>query len=140
MALETHVTSAEPTLAGHRQHTGMNKPGGTSVWCSAQPPQRWGEFGDTDFRWYHREIISVLHLSTRASVNWSRVCWRVRETFLHSPSAAIHLPDRESEISWVALTGSSQKAAMDTPGQEQLLCLNSADVGMKPPAKGRSDM
>lgn len=52
----------------------------------------------------------------------------------------LRLPDGESEVSWVALTGSSQKAAMDAPGQEQLLGLNSADIGMKPPAKCKCDM
>lgn len=29
---------------------------------------------------------------------------------------------------------------MDAPGQEQLLCLDAADVGMKPPAEGQRDV
>lgn len=57
---------------------------------------------------------------------------------LLTPSAS--LPDRESEVSRVALAGPSQKAAMDPPGQEQLLCLDATDVGMKPPAKCKCDM
>lgn len=56
------------------------------------------------------------------------------------PIFCCRLPDREGEISRVALAGPGQKTAMDTPGQEQLLRLNSADVGMKPPAKSKRDM
>lgn len=45
------------------------------------------------------------------------------------------LPDREGEVPWVALAGPGQETAVDAPGQQELLCLNSGDVGVEPPKK-----
>lgn len=44
-------------------------------------------------------------------------------------------PNREGKVPGVALAGPGQETAMDTPRQQELLCLNSSDVGMEPPRK-----
>lgn len=46
----------------------------------------------------------------------------------------LHPPDRQCEAPWAALAGSCQEAPMLAPGQEKLLGLSSAHVGVKPPA------
>lgn len=45
------------------------------------------------------------------------------------------LPNREGKIPWIALAGPSQETAVDAPGQQELLCLNSGDVGVEPPTE-----
>lgn len=45
----------------------------------------------------------------------------------------MHLPDREGKIPRVALARPGQKTAVDSPGQQELLCLDSGNVGVKPP-------
>lgn len=47
------------------------------------------------------------------------------------------LPDREGKVPRVALAGPGQEAAVDAPGQQELLCVNSGDVGVEPPKKHR---
>lgn len=47
-------------------------------------------------------------------------------------------PDREGEVPWVALAGPGQETAVDAPGQQELLCLNSSDVGVEPPKKNKT--
>lgn len=44
-----------------------------------------------------------------------------------------YLPNREGEIPWIALAGPGQETAVDAPGQQELLCLYSSDVGVEPP-------
>lgn len=44
-------------------------------------------------------------------------------------------PDREGEVPWVALAGPGQETAVDAPGQQELLSLNSGDVRVEPPKK-----
>lgn len=46
------------------------------------------------------------------------------------------LPDGEGEITRVALAGPGQETAVDAPGQQELLCLDSNDVGVEPPKRG----
>lgn len=43
------------------------------------------------------------------------------------------LPDREGKIPRVALAGPGQETAVDSAGQQELLCLDSGDVGVEPP-------
>lgn len=45
------------------------------------------------------------------------------------------LPNREGKIPRVALAGPGQKTAVDAPSQQELLCLDSGDVGVEPPKK-----
>lgn len=45
------------------------------------------------------------------------------------------LPDGEGKVPRVALAGPGQETAVDAPGQQELLCLNSGDVGVEPPKK-----
>lgn len=42
-------------------------------------------------------------------------------------------PDREGKIPRIALAGPGQETAVDAPGQQELLCLDSGDVGVEPP-------
>lgn len=49
------------------------------------------------------------------------------------------LPDREGEVPGVALAGPGQETAVDAPGQQELLCLNSGDVGVEPPKKNNTN-
>lgn len=44
-------------------------------------------------------------------------------------------PDRQGEVPWVALAGPGQETAVDAPGQQELLCLNSGDVRVEPPKR-----
>lgn len=46
----------------------------------------------------------------------------------------LKLPDRQGKIPRIALAGPGQETAVDAPGQQDLLCLDSSDVGVEPPA------
>lgn len=48
------------------------------------------------------------------------------------------LPDREGKIPRIALAGPGQETAVDPPGQQELLCLDSGDVGVEPPEQQRN--
>ncbi len=52
-------------------------------------------------------------------------------------SGSENLPDREGKIPRIALAGPGQETAVDAPGQQELLCLDSGDVGVEPPKKQR---
>ena len=52
---------------------------------------------------------------------------------------ASDIPDRKLEIPRVGLAGPDQEAAILAPFHEQLLCLLTSDVSMKPPAWERRD-
>ena len=47
------------------------------------------------------------------------------------------LPDREGKIPRITLAGPGQETAVDAPGQQELLCLDSSDVGVEPPEQQR---
>ena len=55
------------------------------------------------------------------------------------PLIASDIPDRKLEIPGAGLAGPDQEAAILAPFQEQLLCLLTSDVSMKPPAWERRE-
>lgn len=57
---------------------------------------------------------------------------KVKEGFGAFPPTL--LPDRQGEISYVFLAGSSQKAAMSTSRLQHFLGLQACDVSVEPPA------